>query len=512
MPYYLRNDFLQTAPFFLAAAEKQYLIGPDPRGGLQMQEGVDPAWDEPFTLPGRPQGYSAAVDEEGALHLVFVEQGHFYHLIAPSKRKTEAPAPFYREEGKECRHLLMSGAREGGLHLISAVFDLPAGRWWLLHHRYSGGAWQEARVIDFGKGDGENCGTLALDESGCLHYIYRFIDPGSATLRYRKFDRRSARWSEAVPIPVSAPASFPSLAIDGEQNLHLLWSAAAAGKHYICYRFKGGPGGKRQVWTPEAVISPAMETAPFPFFTYRSAELFIAWLENDSLSRFRFAGNQWEGAAPEQLKKAQLFRASYFGLERQPLHYWSAVENDEAVPAAILPAAGYHDLGSDLFRLQRYSGKLFSRLADLSTARDQLEEKIKARERSMLLLSRQGEKKMRLLQDDLELKDKELQELKQDFERVVDSLKKKSEQSLQSAAAERKRFMRALEEHKQERRRFERTLQEKETLIARLEKRCREQRLLINELERERAALKPKARVKRQNLRGLWEGLFRKKL
>ena len=280
------------------------------------------------------------------------------------------------------------------------------------------------------------------------------------------------------------------------------------GKHYICYRFKGGPGQKRQGWTPETVISAAMEGPPFPFFTYRSGELFIAWLDGSALFRYRFAGDRWEGAVPQQFEKPRLLRIYSLDPAGKSLSYWAAVENDEPITTAIPAIIDRTDPASDLSRIDRFSGKLFNRIADLSTTRDRLEEKIRSRDREMLLFSQQSEKEKRLLQKNLESKDGELIKLQQDFKQIVDNLKEKIERGRQSAESERKRFLRSLEEHKQESRRFENTLREKEKLIAQLERRCREQQLLIKELEREKEALRPKTRKGRRGLKDLWEGLF----
>jgi hypothetical protein len=507
VPFSHQQDFILEAPYLLLSADKEYLIEPAPKG-LLVREGVGALWGEPALLSLDREHFSAALDGRGAPHLLFAGQGHYYHLPAPTWEAAEPGAPFYRDEGRQSGPLLLAGDQRGNLHLISPVSEVSAERWWLLHHLYSSGSWQEPRTIDSGSGAVASSGSPLIDESGRLHFIYSRMSPRGSALYYRQFDTHSSRWGEAAILPTTTPGAFPSLAADEEQNLHLLWSTAVEGKHYIYYRFKGGPGRKRQGWTPETVISSAMEAPPFPFFTYRSGELFIAWLDGSALFRYRFAGDRWEGAAPQQFKKPRLLRIYSLDPAGKSLSYWAAVENDEPITTAIPAIIDRTDPASDLSRIDRFSGKLFNRIADLSTTRDRLEEKIRSRDREMLLFSQQSEKEKRLLQKNLESKDGELIKLQQDFKQIVDNLKEKIERGRQSAESERKRFLRSLEEHKQESRRFENTLREKEKLIAQLERRCREQQLLIKELEREKEALRPKTRKGRRGLKDLWEGLF----
>jgi len=502
-----RQDFPLEAPYLLLSADKEYLIEPVPEG-LLLREGVGALWEEPALLSLNNERFSAALDESGTPHLLFARQGHYYHLPTLAWEAAETSAPFYRDEGRQSGPLLLAGDRRGNLHLISPVIDASAERWWLLHHLYSSGIWQEPQTIDSGSGALEISGSPLIEESGRLHFIYSRVSPRGSALYYRQFDGHSSRWSEAAILPTTTPGAFPSLAADGEQNLHLLWSTAVEGKHYICYRFKGGPGQKRQGWTPETVISAAMEGPPFPFFTYRSGELFIAWLDGSALFRYRFAGDRWEGAVPQQFEKPRLLRIYSLDPAGKSLSYWAAVENDEPITTAIPAIIDRTDPASDLSRIDRFSGKLFNRIADLSTTRDRLEEKIRSRDREMLLFSQQSEKEKRLLQKNLESKDGELIKLQQDFKQIVDNLKEKIERGRQNAESERKRFLRSLGEYKQESRRFENILREKEKLIARLEKRCHEQQLLIKELEREKEALRPKTRKGRRGLKDLWEGLF----
>lgn len=508
MSSYLQESFFLEAPYLLASTDKRYLVNPGPAGRLLLQEGIGSAWGEPRALSLGRDNYCAALDKNRLPHLVIMEQGHFYHLVPSMEPEEGTPVLFYREESKQCSHFLMAGDRQGALHFICLAIDLSAERWWLLHHRYTGSAWEEPRVIDFGSGASENYGDLALDANDCLHLVYRIDGAGQAGLYYRYFDPGTAHWSKAVPLSASTTVAYPSLAVDQDQNMHLLWRTIFEEKYYICYRFRGGPGWKTAGWKPETVISTAMAEPPFPFFSYQSGELLITWLESNTLFRYRFAGDQWERIAPQRFEKPQLIRGNSFSLEGSPLNYWLAVESSEAAAdslSGILPVVNYNDLESDFNKLHRYSGKLIGRISDLSAAKERLEKETRSRSKEMLLFSQQSEKKMRLLQKSLEHKDAELQKLQEDFDQIVSTLKQKIEQGRQAREAERKRYLGELQELKNERRQFENILQEKEKTIARLESHNREQLYRVEQLREENEVLKAKTEVESWSVKRLWE-------
>lgn len=511
MPSPLQESFFQNPPYLLASTGKQYLVNPDPAGKILLQTRTGSAWDEPVPLSQGGEKYCAALDINRCPHLVILERGNFYHLILSAEPEKDSAVLFYREESKKCSHFLIAGDRQGLLHFICLAVDPSAERWWLLHHRYTGNAWEEPRVIDFGSGTAENYGDLALDDRSCLHLVYRIANANQAGLYHRFFDPDSGLWSKAFPLSASAAVDYPSIAVDPEQNLHVLWRTVLEGKYYICYRFMGGPNWQRSGWKPETVISPALAEPPFPFVLYQSEELYIAWLESDMLSRFRFGGDQWEQIAPQRFEKPLLIRGNSFSLEEMPLNYWIPVENvrttaGEPVSDFLLAVDDGSDLDSDFHKLRRYSGKLIGRISDLSTAKARLEEEVKARSKEMLLFSEQSEKTVQLLQNNLEQKDAELKKLQKNFEQIIETMKRKIEQGRQIREAERKRYLDELQQFKKERSQIERILQEKEKTIARLEARNREQQYFIEQLREENKALIAKAESR--NIRKLCEKII----
>jgi len=84
-------------------------------------------------------------------------------------------------------------------------------------------------------------------------------------------------------------------------------------------------------------ISTEMTGPPFPFFSYQSGELLIAWLESDTLFRYRFAGDQWDRIAPQRFEKPQLIRSNSFSLEGRPLNIGSPWRAANQRQAAFLP-------------------------------------------------------------------------------------------------------------------------------------------------------------------------------
>ncbi|HPU00967.1 MAG TPA: hypothetical protein PK568_03610 [Bacillota bacterium] len=506
MPFHPEAS-LEKSPYLLFSGEEQYFIFPGPGGELMLQRGSGAAWDEPRLLVPRVEKYCAALDSSRLPHLVFTDRGSFYHLVLAPEREEQAPTLFYRDESKECGHFLLAGDRRGGLHFICLAIDPAAKRWWLLHHRYSGSAWEEPRVIDFGSGTSQNYGELAVDARDCLHLAYRVEGAGQAGLYYRSFDPESDNWSKALPLSDSAAVDCPSIAVDRQQNLHLLWRGRLDGRYYVYYRFMGGPEWKRSRWRPETAISPGLEEPPFPFICHQAGGLFIQWLEGRTLRRYRFAGDQWERTAPQHFENPLLLRSSALSHEGSPLSHWILVESGGAAagaPLSSLLQLAEEDLESDFHKLRRYSDRLIGRISHLSTAKDKLEKEVQEKKKEILLLSQQSERAMRQLRQELEGKDAELKKLREDFNGIVESMKQKIEQGSRQREAERKRYLEELQGLRKERRQMEKILQEKEKTIARLEAQLREQQYQMERLREENEMLTAKA-AERWSLKKLWE-------
>ncbi len=514
MPFYLQERFFENPPYLLAPGGEQHLISPGPAGELLLQRGTGSFWDEPRPLPQRGESYCAALDRDQLLHLIIMDQGNFYHLIPSPEREKEAVSLFYHEESKVCSHFLITGAGESTLHFLCLAVESALERWWLLHHRYSGGAWEEPRVIDFGSGALENYGDLAVDNRDCLHLVYRIAGAGQSGLYYRNFDREKSHWSKAFPLSLATPSEYPAIAIDETQNIHVLWRTFSESKYFICYRFMGGPGWKTGGWKQETVISSAMAGPPFPFFSHHSGELLICWVEGGTLQRYRFSGDKWDQIAPQSLEKPLLIRAKSFNAEGVPLNYWIPLEGGgtaAGTPLSDLLPKEEDNLDSDFSKLHRYSGKLIGRLSDLSTEKARLEKEAKSRGREMFLLSQQSEKNMRQLRRDLDDKDSELKKLQLHFDQIIGTMKKKIEQGSRAREAERRRYLDELQELQKERRQIERIMQEKEKTIARLEAHIREQHYAIEKLREKNEMLTARA-AESWSLKRLWErmGLHKK--
>ncbi len=491
MPFYLREGSYQEAPYLLSSTAKQFLISRGSAGELLVERGAGSIWGEARPLSQQGERYCAAMDAAHLPHLIIMDQGNFYHLALPPEQEETKALHFYREESKECSHFLLTADLQGGLHFVCLALDSSAERWWLLHHRFSGGAWEEPRVIDFGSGAPDNYGELAVDGRSLLHLVYRIAGAGQGGLYYRCFDSESAHWSKAFPLSAPASVEHPSIAVDAAQNLHVIWRTFLEGKYYIRYRFMGGAGWKAAGWKPETVISPGMAEPPLPFLGYHFGDLLIAWLESGALLRYRFGGDRWERIEPQSFEKPLLIRCSSFNAENGLLNYRILVESDGASGeplSSLLPVAN-DNMEGDFNRLHSCSEKMMGRISRLSTAKARLEEEVKNRGKEMLLLSQQGEKNMRRLNKSLEDKDAELKKLQESFDQIIAGMKQKIEQGNQSREAERRRYLDELQGLKKERRQIESILQEKEKTISRLDTRIREQQYRMEKLGEENEML-----------------------
>lgn len=500
MTLHNREETFTDTPFLLDGGQKRYYLHRRAGSGLFWQESEGPAWKEARPLSRQGDCYCAALDSGRVPHLVLVDNGDFYHLVLHHSQPREHL--FYREEGKLCSNLLLGGDRQESLHLIYLAVDESARRWWLLHHRFNGAAWEEPRVIDFGGGISDNYASMALDNAGGMHLAYRIIEPDQVTLYYRYFSPESLTWSKAYPLGSAAAVRYPAVFIDSAQNLHVIWSSVKNSEHLVNYRVMVKAGWPSGGWKPEVVISPALAEAPLTFFSYQRGELNMGWLEGAAVSLYRLGRQGWEKAGEQQLEQPVLMRCCAYDAQGTPLFYHLPVQGgaEIAPELAEVPGAAPEgvpqelDLEPDFEKLRQYSGNLIHKASSLSTSKSRLEQALEEKKKELSWIARQNEKTVHELRQNLSGKDKEMQELQEKFNQSLGSVKAKTEQARKQWEAEKKRLLGEMQELRKERQQFERVLKEKENTIARLEMRCREQDYRTVQLREENEALAARVR------------------
>ena len=486
------------------------------------EAGVEAQWMEARPLPRSGDKVCAALDATGRPHLILVENGSFYHLVYREGQFTEEL--IYKEESKLCHQFQLAGDAAGALHLIYLATDSSAARWWLLHHRYAEKGWEEPRVIDFGGGDSLNYGSTVPDRSGNLHLAYRIVEHDQVGLYYRCFSKSSSNWSKAVPLAAGEEISFPAIAVDDSQNVHVIWTMRSGMHYQVYYRLMTRGGWPSGGWKQEVAVSPPASEKPFPYFTFLQGKLAMAWFDGANVNQIKQEKGNWLRTTARRLEEPLLLRCISFRPLNAPAHYWiireggireggesGAASEPFGLEEAANAGTGMAGLDFDLEQLQRYSRTLLNRTADLALAKNRLEGALEDKRKELAWLSQESQRKLRSLQQNLVEKDKELQQLEQKFKETIDNLKRKSAEAGKTWEEERKRTRLELQRYKTERRQFEVKLKEQEFTIARLEAQLQEQERRIKFLAEANKELEKKLEESRWNLKKFIARILRNK-
>lgn len=501
-----------NSSYFLSGPERDYFFYCDNNGKWLWREKNSAGWVEHGELPRQGTQLCAVLDRQGSPHLVIYEKGIFFHLMAEQDLFTESE--FYLEDSKICSHFLLGCDADNHMHLLYLALDSKDSRWWLLHHRRTARGWEEPRVIDFGGGNAVNYGDIAIDSKNTLHLLYRIKEHEQTSLYYRHFNPVAQSWSKALPLATGSEISFPAITVDGEQNIHTLWSSGDQSGYRLHYRamIKGGwPTGG---WKPAAAISPVLEHRVFPFFGLHGQDLIMAWLDHNNVTFFRYRKHSWEKAAPLVIEGAQPVRHCSAAAPGGLFPLWILAKDGVPLPLEPDPAVDTgptENLEPQFYRLQQVSEALVNRASSLSMAKSRLEQALEEKRREMTWISQQNKRNLQALQQSLKEKDSELQQLEEKFKATITELKQKMEQTRKKWDEERKRYLNDLLEHKKERRQFDLMLKEKENTIARLNLRIREQEQVIKQLSAENEAITEQLNQKSWNFKKLLEKILHNK-
>lgn len=505
---------LPDTPVFLSGGKQQLYLYRGSGSEVIYRWKSGSHWEEENTLPCRVDSLACTLDNSGKFLIVALDQGVFHHLQANADGSFTG-MPFYTEENKLCSHLLMTGDRNGLVHLIYLAVDKKASRWWLLHHRFTGETWEEPRVIDFGRGGTNNHGSIAIDRDDNLHLIYCVSEPAQSTLYYRYFNPENLNWSKATLVASGARIGDYSMIVDRSQNIHAVWCATRDSKHFVCYRPMLKTGWPAGGWKQEVTISPELAKAPFPFFSYRKEGPVMCWLDGHELNIFQFTDKGWEKESPSHINEPLLLRCVSCNLDGASLQYWIVMDGermpgeDNGIDAAN--GDSLEDPGPDFEKLQQFSESLLDRASSLSNTKNRLEQVLDQKKKEISWMARQNREAVNNLRQSLSEKDRELQELEEKFNQAVNSLKNKTAHNRKSYEEERKRYYSELQSLKKERRQFEQILKEKENTITRLESRIRELEYRLKQLQEENSQLTAQLRNKGWSVKKLLRKILHNK-
>ncbi|HHX87801.1 MAG TPA: hypothetical protein GX693_06465 [Firmicutes bacterium] len=490
----LNDELLAKAPFLLTTREKQclfYHCGEK----LCLQERENRGWEKPQTILPQVDRFAAALDTDFHPHLVVVNKGdlcHLTNLVDENSRMSEQL--IFREEGRACSNLLLAGDSKGGLHLLYSASDPDTNRWWLLHHHFDSNRWLEPRVVDFGGAAAGIPGCLAADQTGDLHLVYKIEEGDSTRLYYRCFNLPSLTWGRAFPVSAYGLPCFPGIVVDRQQNLHLVWSSQKDHRHYISYRQLSTGGWPSAGWKEIETISPPLDSPPFPLLNCREEKITAGWfcLPGGNLWQLELTGEGWqEKVSSQEIPDYLLIRSCHpQDWEYSPVTSWilgrGALPGLELIPATAPPHPGW-----DLYfrQLDVYSKHLINQASELTATKAQLERVLEAKQKEMFWVSQHSRRKIGALTQNLQQKDRELQELESKFQHTVDGLKEKTVQSRQQWVEEKKRYQLQITRLEKESRQLQQMLLEKENSISKAEERIQELKQGVARLQEENQLL-----------------------
>lgn len=494
MSIHFDEQLFWDSPCLVGGPDRQLFIYRAADSGWKQREKIFDSWAEPADLP-RKNGYLCAVmDMRRRVHLVIFEEGDLYHLAQKENRFSENR--FYQEKNRSCSHMLLTCDSENTIHFVYLALNSRDSRWWLLHHRLSAKGWEEPRVIDFGEGAGLNYGGIAMDYKNNLHLVYRIAEQKQTALYYRHFSPVAQNWSKALLLAISSEIDYPSIFIDRDQNVHTLWAAADQSGYQLIYRVMVQGGWPAGGWKPAAVLSPPSEHKLFPFFNLQQENLIMAWLDQHTISCFRYQQHSWEKLPPVPIEEPLLTRHYVALPPGPPALFWSLTQDGSPLPLYLHPTGSAGTLTENLepqfSRLEQASEALVRRASSLHSAKSRLEQSLDEKRKELTLISRQSKNNIQVMQQNLEEKDNKLNSLEEKFKHTITELRQKMEQAEKKWNEEKKLIHRELQGFKKDRRQFDLMLKEKENTIARLDQRLREQEQQIKQLTIENEALAKK--------------------
>jgi uncharacterized coiled-coil protein SlyX len=148
--------------------------------------------------------------------------------------------------------------RQGIAHLFAIEQDPQTKSTRLLHQqKYTW--WEQPEIIDSAPAIYLSHGTAAFDQWGILHLVYRLFHK-QYHLYYRYFDPLRSRWSNPVTLGTyTVNACHPSLLIDHQGNLHLVWTAFDEKSWQVIYRKKQWGGWPSGGWQPERQLATGLQ-------------------------------------------------------------------------------------------------------------------------------------------------------------------------------------------------------------------------------------------------------------
>ncbi len=168
-------------------------------------------------------------------------------------------------------------AVDSSKHLHVVWNDLTAGKEEIFYRKSTdgGATWTSSKRLTWNPGS-SSYPDIAIDSSDNLHVVWQDFTPGNGEIYYRKSSDGGATWASSKRLTWNSGWSqYPAVTLDSLSHLHLVWQDYPAANEEVYYR-KSTDGGttwtssKRLTWNPDNSNYPAV-AADSP------ADLFVVW-------------------------------------------------------------------------------------------------------------------------------------------------------------------------------------------------------------------------------------------
>ena len=252
--------------------------------------------------PGDSLSPRLMVDREDDLHLVCfdISTGNNEILYAEKAGDSGWTKPFnISNNPSHSRSPSLAVDSQGTTHV--AWHDYAPGNFDIFYsQKPKGGTWSEPYNVTNNQEPSSNP-ALAVDSQGTVHLAWQ-----QDTLKentdlyytdiYYAFRNRDGTWSEAVNVSHNDGDSFyPSIAVDSQDNIHIVWCDNTPGNEDIFYATKS-KGGE---WSEPANISNNSGDSEYPMLVADSQDtLHLAWCDFtqgnwEILYSSKFKGDSW---------------------------------------------------------------------------------------------------------------------------------------------------------------------------------------------------------------------------
>ena len=239
-----------------------------------------PEWSTPVNISGSPgvsQEPAIAIDSSGTTHVVWQDNMpgvyEVFYACKPADGSWSAPIIISPDDTNASQYPDIAIDGDDNLHVVWQD-DTALGTIDIYYiNKTAGGPWS-SEVVIYSDAAPSMWPAIAIDNHDNLHVVWHDQEPGSYEIYYSMSMDGGSTWLPPAIIS-GAPGSYAAaIAIDSEDNLHVVWQHIILSKYEIYYATK--PSG--DPWSTPVNISKNSGDSLYPAIaTDNSNNLHVVW-------------------------------------------------------------------------------------------------------------------------------------------------------------------------------------------------------------------------------------------